>query len=611
MINIAGHIFLYLPIVFAVFYYTRSAKLNELHTVLTTRAIYICSLIPFILLLLAFATSNFQTLNVLQNSYINDPFIFKVTSAWGSHEGSILLWVFLINFYGLIFSFFHKKNLIHKQLIFISQIFIIYILLSSNPFVSVNIDVNTQGLGLNPILQNLLFVIHPPILFLGYLGLIIPFVIASFVLTTKEHENYLFQQMLLWSKISWFFLTVGITLGSYWAYSELGWGGWWFWDPVENVSLIPWLLNTALVHSLQVSIKNNQLKLWSLNLALYGFIAAVFGTFLVRSNLIVSVHSFAADPLRGLFLIIIIGYLLVTTIRMNLKSISLFNKDTFQIVSKESFLLINNIFFICAALTVFIGTVYPLFSEMIFQTAVSVGAPYYNFTFNILLAPIIILMAFAPQIKWQKNETQNKLKPLIILITSFLLSLICYYFFNNPFFAISVFITAPLFIKSLIVLFTKFKKDLRFYSQWLAHLSIGFFIIAAVSTEQFDTEENLLFQKGENNQITLNSGGSAYIENIQNIEMPNHVQILLDMKILEGNKTYSLSPSKNIYQPSGQITNEVSVANNLLHQYYATISEIESDLVSINLVYKPYINLLWFSAIMLIVGIFGSIIRKI
>ena len=167
MINIAGNIFLYLPIVFAVFYYTRSSKLNELHTVLTTRAIYICSLIPFILLLLAFATSNFQTLNVLQNSYINDPFIFKVTSAWGSHEGSILLWVFLINFYGLIFSFFHKKNLIHKQLIFISQIFIIYILLSSNPFVSVNIDVNTQGLGLNPILQNLLFVIHPPILFFG------------------------------------------------------------------------------------------------------------------------------------------------------------------------------------------------------------------------------------------------------------------------------------------------------------------------------------------------------------------------------------------------------------------------------------------------------------
>ena len=610
MINSLGNLFLYLPILFTFFFYLRSSKLNESQTILAARVIYICSLIPFLLLLIAFATSNFQTLNVLQNSYINDPFIFKVTSAWGSHEGSILLWVFLINLYGLIFSFFHKKNLLNKQLIFISQIFIIYILLSSNPFIEVNMDGNTEGLGLNPILQNLLFVIHPPILFLGYLGLIIPFVIASFILTTKQHDEPLFQQMLIWSKISWFFLTVGIVLGSYWAYSELGWGGWWFWDPVENVSLIPWLLNTALVHSLQVSIKNNQLKLWSLNLALYGFIAAVFGTFLVRSNLIVSVHSFATDPLRGLFLIIIIGYLLITTIRMNLKSISLFNKDTFQFISKESFLLINNIFFICAALTVFIGTVYPLFSEMIFQTAVSVGAPYYNFTFNILLAPIIILMAFAPQIKWHNHHSQNQIKLLIIFLTGFVVSLISYFIFYNLFFSISVFITAPLFIQSVVVLFAKFKKDFRFYAQWLAHLSIGIFIIAAVSTEQFDTEENLLFKKDNNNELLLNSGGYAYIENIQNIEKLNHVQILLDMKIVEENKTYSLSPSKNIYQPSGQITNEVSVVNNFFSQYYATISQIESDLVSINLVYKPFINLLWMSTLMLILVIFGSIIRK-
>ena len=611
MINSLGNLFLYLPILFTFFFYLRSSKLNESQTILAARVIYICSLIPFLLLLIAFATSNFQTLNVLQNSYINDPFIFKVTSAWGSHEGSILLWVFLINLYGLIFSFFHKKNLLNKQLIFISQIFIIYILLSSNPFIEVNMDGNTEGLGLNPILQNLLFVIHPPILFLGYLGLIIPFVISSYILTTKQHDEPLFQQMLIWSKISWFFLTVGIVLGSYWAYSELGWGGWWFWDPVENVSLIPWLLNTALVHSLQVSIKNNQLKLWSLNLALYGFIAAVFGTFLVRSNLIVSVHSFATDPLRGLFLIIIIGYLLITTIRMNLKSISLFNKDTFQFISKESFLLINNIFFICAALTVFIGTVYPLFSEMIFQTAVSVGAPYYNFTFNILLAPIIILMAFAPQIKWHNHHSQNQIKLLIIFLIGFVVSLISYFIFYNLFFSISVFITAPLFIQSVVVLFAKFKKDFRFYAQWLAHLSIGIFIIAAVSTEQFDTEENLLFKKDNNNELPLNSGGYAYIENIQNIEKLNHVQILLDMKIVENNKTYSLSPSKNIYQPSGQITNEVSVVNNFFSQYYATISQIESDLVSINLVYKPFINLLWMSALMLILGIFGSIIRKI
>ena len=193
--------------------------------------------------------------------------------------------------------------------------------------------------GLNPILQHILFVIHPPTLFLGYIGLIIPFVLASHILVTKDFSQNFFKQMLFWAKISWFFLTFGIVLGSYWAYSELGWGGWWFWDPVENISLIPWLLNTALIHSLQVSIKNDQLKLWSLNLALYSFIAAVFGTFLVRSNLIVSVHSFATDPLRGLFLIVIIGYLFLVTIKLNIKTAFHVNQDTLYLICQECCLL--------------------------------------------------------------------------------------------------------------------------------------------------------------------------------------------------------------------------------------------------------------------------------
>ena len=273
---------------------------------------------------------------------------------------------------------------------------------------SVEANENVLGLGLNPILQHFLFVIHPPTLFLGYIGLIIPFVISAHMLVNKNFSEKLFKEMLIWSKVSWFFLTGGIVLGSYWAYSELGWGGWWFWDPVENISLIPWLLNTALIHSLQVSIKSNQLKLWSLNLGLYCFIASVFGTFLVRSNLIVSVHSFATDPLRGLFLIIIIAYLLAMTVRLNIKSISNFNEDSFNLLSRESFLLLNNIFFICSALVVFIGTVYPLFSEMILKTSVSVGAPYYNFAFNLLLAPLILFMAFAPQINWGKHEKKDK-----------------------------------------------------------------------------------------------------------------------------------------------------------------------------------------------------------
>ncbi len=571
--------------------------------------IYVISASPFLVLVIGFAISDYTVLNIFQNSYIDDPIFYKVTSAWGSHEGSILLWIFLINIYGIFFLKTNNNKEIHKQIIFISSLFILYLLISSNPFQKIELDTTLEGLGLNPILQHLLFIIHPPTLFLGYIGLIIPFVLASHILISKNFSEDLFNQMLFWSKLSWFFLTFGIVLGSYWAYSELGWGGWWFWDPVENISLIPWLLNTALIHSLQVSIKSNQLKLWSLNLALYSFIAAVFGTFLVRSNLIVSVHSFATDPLRGLFLIMIIAYLFIVTLRLNIKSVNYFNQDTFKIMSKETFLLLNNIFFIAAALTVLVGTIYPLFSEIIYNSSVSIGAPYYNFAFNLLMAPIILLMAFAPQIKWGEHKRKNN-QTFYIIAISIAITAIVFYLQENIFFALSVFITIPLFIKSFLVFFKKISKDEGFFAQWLAHLSIGLFIVAAVYTEQFDYEKNITFEKGDSSEIVFDEGTSLLLENIKDSDLSNHQKISVDLIVVEKNSKYSLSPSKNIYQPSGQVTNEVSTANRYLDQYYATISMIESDKVSINLVYKPFINLLWISSILLVFSIFLSIIKR-
>ena len=609
MISLLGNFSLYLTLFFIIIFYLGWGKKIFLKDQILLNLIYIGGIIPFIFLIIGFTISDFSILNVIQNSYIDDPLFFKITSAWGSHEGSILLWIFLINFFGFIFLKSNNNFQIHKQIIFISSLFILYLLLSSNPFVHVENSSEIVGLGLNPILQHILFVIHPPTLFLGYIGLIIPFVLASHILVTKDFSQNLYKQMLFWSKISWFFLTFGIVLGSYWAYSELGWGGWWFWDPVENISLIPWLLNTALIHSLQVSIKNDQLKLWSLNLALYSFIAAVFGTFLVRSNLIVSVHSFATDPLRGLFLIVIIGYLFLVTIKLNIKSALHFNQDTFSLISKESFLLLNNIFFIASALTVFIGTIYPLFSELFFESSVSIGAPYYNFAFNILMAPIILLMAFAPQVSWNKNENKNN-KVWITIVLAGAISIICFFYFANIYFAIASFIASPIIIQSLIVIFKSFNKDLRFYSQWLAHLSIAIFIIAAVYTEQFDQEENFVFEKNGSSQLLMSNKSDVYLKNIKDTSYSNFQEILVELSIVNGDDEYILSPSKNIYQPSGQVTNEVSTVNQWLHQYYATISSIESDRVAINLVYKPMINLLWISAIMLVFSIFLSIIKR-
>ena len=609
MISNLGNFFLFFSLFSITLFYTGWSKKIFTSDKVFLNLIYVTSASPFLVLVIGFAISDYTVLNIFQNSYIDDPIFYKVTSAWGSHEGSILLWIFLINMYGIFFLKTNNNKEIHKQIIFISSLFILYLLISSNPFQKIELDTTLEGLGLNPILQHLLFIIHPPTLFLGYIGLIIPFVLASHILISKNFSKDLFNQMLLWSKLSWFFLTFGIVLGSYWAYSELGWGGWWFWDPVENISLIPWLLNTALIHSLQVSIKSNQLKLWSLNLALYSFIAAVFGTFLVRSNLIVSVHSFASDPLRGLFLIMIIAYLFIVTLRLNIKSVNYFNQDTFKIMSKETFLLLNNIFFIAAALTVLVGTIYPLFSEIIYNSSVSIGAPYYNFAFNLLMAPIILLMAFAPQIKWGEHKKKNN-QTFYIIAISIVITAIVYYLLGNIFFALSVFITMPLFIKSFLVFFKKVSKDRSFFAQWLAHLSIGLFIVAAVYTEQFDYEKNITFEKGDSNEIVLNEGASLLLENIKDSDLSNHQKISVDLIVVEKNLKFSLSPSKNIYQPSGQVTNEVSTVNRYFDQYYATISMIESDKVSINLVFKPFINLLWISSILLVFSIFLSIIKR-
>ena len=609
MISNLGNFFLFFSLLSIIIFYTGWSKKIFTSDKVFLNLIYVTSASPFLLLVIGFAISDYTVLNIFQNSYIDDPIFYKVTSAWGSHEGSILLWIFLINMYGIFFLKTNNNKEIHKQIIFISSLFILYLLISSNPFQKIELDTTLEGLGLNPILQHLLFIIHPPTLFLGYIRLIIPFVLASHILISKNFSKDLFNQMLLWSKLSWFFLTFGIVLGSYWAYSELGWGGWWFWDPVENISLIPWLLNTALIHSLQVSIKSNQLKLWSLNLALYSFIAAVFGTFLVRSNLIVSVHSFASDPLRGLFLIMIIAYLFIVTLRLNIKSVNYFNQDTFKIMSKETFLLLNNIFFIAAALTVLVGTIYPLFSEIIYNSSVSIGAPYYNFAFNLLMAPIILLMAFAPQIKWGEHKKKNN-QTFYIIAISIVITAIVYYLLGNIFFALSVFITMPLFIKSFLVFFKKVSKDRSFFAQWLAHLSIGLFIVAAVYTEQFDYEKNITFEKGDSNEIVLNEGTSLLLENIKDSDLSNHQKISVDLIVVEKNLKYSLSPSKNIYQPSGQVTNEVSTVNRYFDQYYATISMIESDKVSINIVFKPFINLLWISSILLVFSIFLSIIKR-
>ena len=611
MLILFGQIFIYSNLTLVLFFLFFHNKLSSYFSKIFLISIGITGCMPFIILMIGFIISDFSILNVATNSFIDDPLFYKIASTWGSHEGSILLWVFIINFYLLIYFFNNKnyKNVI-RYILLIEISFIFYIILSSNPFIYMESFSNIRGLGLNPVLQHFLFIIHPPILFLGYIGLIIPFAIAVNMLSIQKFDQSDFIAILKWTKISWFFLTFGIILGSYWAYSELGWGGWWFWDPVENVSLIPWLLTTALIHSTAVSIKKNELKIWSLNLCLYAFIAAIFGTFLVRSNLIISVHSFASDPLRGMYLLAIVAYLLAFTLYLDMKSIKLFNQDKFNLLSRESFLLLNNIFFISAALTVFIGTIYPLFAEIAYQEKVSVGAPYYNMTFNILLAPAILLMAIAPQLSWGQNKANLNSIIKLIMIT-IVIGIISYLIWNNIYFTLASILCFPIIATSTIAIPYLFKKkNITFFSQWLAHLSIALFILAAVFTEQFDKDYNVEFTNTSDTTLPLNSSIQVTLNNINKSTHGNHQKIEVDITINKSGKLIKLNPSKNIYQPSRQVTTEVSKKSYLLDNFYSTITSITENNVILNIVYKPLINLLWLSTILLIISIGLSIFRK-
>ena len=611
MLSLVGYFFLYINLSLISIFFLLQKKIAITSSKSFLILISFTGCMPFVALLIGFMTSDFSIVNVAKNSFIDDPLFFKMASAWGSHEGSILLWIFIINIYLFFFIIFNndlKKSL--SIILVIEFSFILYVLISSDPFAYIDPLKIDKGLGLNPVLQHLLFLIHPPILFIGYIGLIIPFSISAYILISKDFSRKNFKYILIWTKISWLFLTLGISLGSYWAYSELGWGGWWFWDPVENVSLIPWLLTTALIHSCNVSIKKKELMVWTLNLCLYGFIASVFGTFLVRSNLIISVHSFASDPLRGLYLIAIISYLLAFTFYLNIKSTKLLGQDQFSLISRESFLLFNNVFFIAAAITVFIGTIYPIFTEFVQGQKISVGAPYYNFTFNIILAPGILLMALAPQLSWGYNKSKKTIITKL-LIASLFISCFSFYFLKNFNFALAVFLSAPILITSIgSINFLLKNMRVSLFAQWLSHLSIALFILSAVYTEQFDKDYNIEFSKATQTSQKVNNKTNITLDNIYEESKSNHQKIIADLTLNYKGKKIKLNPSKNVYEPSGQVTTEVSKNNYYLDNFYTTISSISPDYIVLNLVHKPFIDLLWLSTLLLVLGITLSIFRK-
>ena len=560
----------------------------------------------FIILLLAYVLSDFSLANVYENSHTNKPLFYKISGTWGNHEGSLLLWINILVLFSSLFLFVNKnKDKDFKILTLLFQnilviIFLIFLLSNSNPF-SKLFPIPLEGLGLNPILQDPALAIHPPLLYVGFVGSSIYFSAALAALISKIDSQSLAISIKPWVLVSWFFQTVGILVGSIWAYYELGWGGYWFWDPVENSSLMPWFVMTALLHSILVLERRIGLYSWVIVLSILTFTMSVTGTFLVRSGILNSVHTFASDPSRGLF---ILSFLII----MVFFSTYIFFKfapnesKKYTIFSKETFIIANNWFMIFFLGVVLIGTLYPVFLDTITGSKISVGPPYYNLVLAPFLIPLLFLMTSGPNYKWISHETKSFFD--LVLVLSVILFLITFLLIKESSLLLNLilFFSIYLIIQTLFDFYESFKKKNINVSRIISHLGFGLLIFFIYINHIFSQENNFNLKLGE---IKKTDQYIIKFENLEEKSIKNYKSIVGYFNISDKKTsiTKELKPEIRVYDKPITITYEASIESNLFSDTYLTMSNIsETDVFNIKFQVKPFMNFIWFSVLLLSLG---------
>ena len=572
-------------------------------------------IISFFGLILSFVSSDFSNETVFNHSHTTKPLFYKITGTWGNHEGSLLLWLLVLTLFIFLFllnSFKQPKKyriltLLFQQIIIIG--FFIFLIKTSNPFNYI-FPVPNEGLGLNPILQDPALAIHPPILYLGYVGSSIIFS-SALAATTMNYVNHQWaKDIKKWVLISWIFLTLGILLGSIWAYYELGWGGFWFWDPVENVSLMPWLALTTLLHCILVLERRSILASWAIILSITTFTLSMCGTFLVRSGILNSVHTFANDPERGLFILIFLFSLIFLSLFIFLFFHKLENKNinSFFWLSKETSILINNWFMMYFLSVVLIGTVYPIFLEVISSEKISVGPPFYNKLIAPFLVPFLFAMAVGPRLRWIKSELENKLYLFIFFIISLLLSIFIIKNLSVNFLLYTVLIT-PAFYLFFITLRDLVTKKFLNLSQNIAHLGFGLFIISILLNNIFSTETITNLKVGEiyrTDQVKIN------FESVDQKNKKNFQSIIGKFKIESINgKVVVLNPELRIYNQPNIVTSEADIKISLFSDRFITMNLVQNqDYFNIRYQIKPYMVWIWISVLLICCGGLISLFRK-
>jgi cytochrome c-type biogenesis protein CcmF len=584
--------------------------------------------IAFFCLAYSFVNSDFSVVNVAQNSNSKLPLQYRFAATWGSHEGSLLLWTFMLACWSVAVSVFSKhlpNDMVARVLGVMGLVsvgFLIFMLFTSNPFDRM-LPGAMEGSDLNPLLQDPGMVCHPPMLYMGYVGFSVAFAFAISALLSGQMDATWARWSRPWTTIAWMFLTIGIMMGSWWAYYELGWGGWWFWDPVENASFMPWLVGTALVHSLAVTEKRGSFKSWTVLLAICAFSLSLLGTFLVRSGVLTSVHAFATDPTRGIFILAFLvtitgGSLLLFAWRA--PKIGLGGK--FELVSRESMLLANNLLMMVAAGSILLGTLYPLFMDALELGKISVGPPYFEAVFVPLMTPAVFLIGLGPLARWKQASLPELAVRLrwafgVSVVTALVMPFVMGEWKLMVSFSL---LMAFWVITSVIVsiihrlrstgkqgLFAKLTAQSRsYYGMHAAHLGIAFFIIGVALVGGYETEKDVRMEIGD----TVEVGGYTFRFNgVKKAPGPNYMSDIGNVDVLrDGKKINVLEPEKRTYNASGMPMTEAAIDTGILRDLYVALGEpLENGAWIVRVYHKPFVDWIWFGCMLMAFGGFLAI----
>ena len=619
-----GHIALVSALVLSVYQFVIVFFKNEKNYIIIPNIsvlVFSTTLFSFLTLIYAFLVSDFSVDLVSKFSHSSKPLIYKISGTWANHEGSLLLWILILTFFSAICSSLKLPERFHSLLSsvqgLLNSLFLSLCIFTSNPFHRSTLIPN-DGLGLNPILQDLLLAFHPPVLYIGYVGLSVSFSYAIAALINGEIDKKWAALIRPWIILSWVALTLGITLGSYWAYYELGWGGWWFWDPVENAALMPWLLATALLHSVIVLEMRNELKAWTILLCILGFSFSLLGTFIVRSGVITSVHSFASDPERGLVILTILFLSTAIPLCIFALKANLFHKKTeINFFTKEMSLIINNFILVVSSFIILIGTMYPLFLEILNGSQITVGAPFFVASLSPFMISTLFFMGIGPLIYWKKNSLVHFIKifryPLLFTLLIFLF---CITFLNLPLmFVVSFSLSFWLIINIIYLILdntnilTFFKKDSKIKSLskyhlavCVAHIGVSVFAIGAVSENYFNEEVIESVKPGEKISI-----GKNYLifDGITQKMGPNYISEIGKLTLLniDGEIITQMFPEKRLFPIERQSTTEVALHRKISGDLYAVLGDGDNSKgYTLRIYYKPLVSLIWMGALLMAVG---------